>query len=150
LLDTIVVSSNSKKETFPMKFIFGIFIVMHGLVHLLYFGQSARYFELKPGMVWPDGSWAFSRLLGNETARNLASILLILAAMGLIVGGVGMLVSQAWWRPVVLGAATFSSLAYILFWNGRMQNLDEQGLVGLLINMSILLAVLLLRLPRTA
>ena len=36
-----------------MRFVFGVFIVLHGLVHLLYFGQSARYFELKPGMVWP-------------------------------------------------------------------------------------------------
>jgi len=132
-----------------MKFILGIFIVLHSLVHLLYFGQSARFFELKPGMVWPDGSWAFSRLLGNESARNLASILLILAATGLIVGGIGILLSQAWWRPVVMGVVAFSSLTFILFWNGRMQNLDEQGMVGLLINMAILLAALILRLPPT-
>ena len=130
-----------------MRFIFGVFIVLHSLVLLLYFGQSARYFELKPGMVWPDGSWAFSRLLGNEGARNLASILLILTAIGLIAGGMGILLSQAWWRPVVVGAVTFSFLVYILFWNGRMKNLDEQGMVGLLIDMAILLAVLILRLP---
>jgi hypothetical protein len=130
-----------------MRFIFGVFILLHGLVHLLYSGQSARYFELKPGMVWPDGSWAFSGLLGNETARNLASISLILAAMGFIVGGTGILTSHAWWRPVVIGATAFSSFVYIFFWNGRMQNLDGQGVVGLLINMAILLAALILRWP---
>ncbi len=130
-----------------MRFVFGVFIMLHGLVHLLYFGQSARYFDLKPRMLWPDGSWAFSRLLGNEAARNLASISLILAAMGLIVGGIGILASQAWWRPVVVGAAAFSSIAYIFFWNGRMQNLDAQGVVGILIDISILLAVLILRWP---
>jgi hypothetical protein len=132
-----------------MRFVFGVFIVLHGMVHLLYFGQSARYFELKPGMVWPDGSWAFSKLLGNEAARNLASISLILAAMALIVGGVGILMNQAWWRPVVVGVAAFSSLVYILFWNGRMQNLDGQGVVGILIDMAILLAVLIFRWPAT-
>jgi hypothetical protein len=99
-------------------------------------------------MVWPDGSWAFSRLLGDEAARNLASISLILAAIGLVVGGIGVLVSQAWWRPVVVGAAAFSSVVYILFWNGRMQNLDGQGAVGLLIDIGILLAVLVLRWPQ--
>jgi hypothetical protein len=99
-------------------------------------------------MVWPDGSWAFSRLLGDEAARNLASISLILAAIGLVVGGIGILVSQAWWRPVVVGVATFSSVVYILFWNGRIQNLDGQGGIGLLINIAILLAVLILRWPR--
>ena len=131
-----------------MRFIFGVFIVLHGLVHLLYFGQSARYFDLKPGMVWPDGSWAFSRLFGDEAARNLASISLILAAIGLVGGGIGILVSRTWWRPVVVGAAAFSSVVYILFWNGRMQNLDGQGGIGLLINIAILLAVLILRWPQ--
>ena len=46
--------------------IMGIFFVLHGLVHLLYAGQSRRLFELRPKMVWPDGSWAFSQLLGDE------------------------------------------------------------------------------------
>ena len=130
-------------------FVVGLFFVLHGLVHLLYFGQSARFFELKPGMVWPDGSWSFSRLLGNERTRSLASISLILVALGLMVGGIGILLSQAWWRPVVVVAVAFSSLAYILFWNGRMQNLDGQGVVALLINTAILLAVLVLRWPIT-
>ena len=131
-----------------MRFIFGVFIVLHGLVHLLYFGQSARYFELRPGMVWPDGSWAFSRPLGNEAARNLASISLILAAIGLVAGGIGILAGQAWSRSVVVGAAAFSSVAYILFWNGRMQNLTGQGGIGILINIAILLAVLIVRWPQ--
>src|SRR5512134_2386010 len=112
-----------------MTYLLGIFLVLHGLVHLLYFGQSARYFELKPGMAWPDGSWAFSKLLGNEATRNLASISLALVAMGLIVGGVGSLLNQAWWQPMIVGAAAFSAMLYILFWNGRVQNLDGQGAV---------------------
>lgn len=131
------------------RIIFGIFVVLHGLVHLLYFGHSARYFELKPGLTWPEGSWAFSRLLGNEAAGNLASISLILVAIGLIAGGAGILFSQAWWRPVVVGAAVLSSVVYILFWNGRMQNLDAQGAVAILIDIAILVAVLMFRWPST-
>ena len=125
----------------------GIFIVLHGLVHLLYFGQSARYFELQPGMIWPDGSWAFSRLLGDEAGRNLASILLILVAIGFVAGGIGIFVRQAWWRPVVIGSAAFSALIFILFWDGIAQSLDDKGGVGLMINVAILVAVLILRWP---
>ena len=131
-----------------MMFIFGICIALHGLVHLLYAGQSARRFELKPGMVWPDGSWAFSRLLGDEATRNLAGISLILAAIGFVAGGIGILASQAWWRPVVVGAAAFSSMVYLLLWNGGTQNLDGQGAVGLLIDIALLVAVLILRWPQ--
>ena len=130
-----------------MRLILGVFIILHGLVHLLYFGQGARYFELKPGMVWPDGSWAFSKLLGNETARILVSVSLILAAVGFIIGGLGILINQAWCRPVAVGAAIFSSLVYILSWNGRMQNLDGQGVVGIFIDVAILLTMLIFRWP---
>jgi uncharacterized membrane protein YphA (DoxX/SURF4 family) len=118
-----------------LRIVFGLLIVLHGLVHLLYFGQSARYFELQPKMVWPDGSWAFSRLLGNEATRNLASILLILVAIGFAAGGIGMLVRQAWWRPAVIGSAVFSSAIFILFWDDIAQSLNDKGgvLVFLLI-----------------
>ncbi len=30
----------------------GLFLALHGVVHLLYFGQSAQLLELQAGMVW--------------------------------------------------------------------------------------------------
>lgn len=129
------------------KNIFGVFIILHGLVHLLYFGQSSRFFELQSGMVWPDGSWVFSRLLGNETTRVLASILFIMAAAGFITGGIGILAKQAWWRPVIVGSAAFSAVMITLFWDGVVQKLHDKGGIGLLINLAILVAVLMLRWP---
>ena len=127
------------------RIIFGLFFGLHGLVHLLYIGQSARFFKLKPGMIWPDGSWAFSRLLGNEATGRLASISLLVVAVGLIAGGTGFFFIQAWWRPVVVGAAILSSLVFIFFWNGSLRNLDAQGALGILIDIAILVAVLIFR-----
>ncbi len=128
-----------------LRFVFGLFIVLHGLVHLLYFGQSWRLFELQPGMVWPEGSWAFSKLLGNGATRLLASISCLLAAIGFVAGGIGILLRQAWWRPVVVVSAAFSAVIFILFWDGERQKLDNKGGIGLLINIAILVAVLILR-----
>lgn len=128
--------------------LFGIFIVLHGLVHLLYLGQSARIFELQPGMVWPDGAWAFSHLLGNETTRTLANILLVLAALVFIAGGVGLFAGQDWWRQVIVSAAIFSSVVYVLLWNGRFEHLDNSGWVGILINLAILAVIVLFKWPR--
>ncbi len=130
-----------------MGIILGIFFILHGLVHLLYAGQSGRFFELRPGMVWPDGSWLFSRLLGDETTRLLATIALALAALGFFAGGLGLFFQQNWWRPAVVGAAVFSASIFLLFWDGRLQALDEKGGVGLLINLVILVVVLLLKWP---
>ena len=128
--------------------LFGIFFVLHGLVHMLYFGQSNRYFELQPGMVWPDGSWAFLRLLGDATTRNLASVLLVLAAIGFVIGGIGIFVKQAWWRPIIIAVAIFSSAIYVLFWDGGLQHLDNKGGVGILINLAILVAIFIFQWPK--
>jgi hypothetical protein len=130
-----------------LRFIIGVFFVLHGLVHLLYFGQSWRLFELQPEMIWPEGSWAFSKILGDEATRLLASISCILAAIGFVAGGTGILVRQAWWRPVVVGSAAFSAVIFILFWDGEMRKLDNQGGIALLINIAILVSVLILRWP---
>ncbi|MBN1537033.1 MAG: hypothetical protein JW908_09900 [Anaerolineales bacterium] len=125
------------------KIIIGIFCVLHGIVHLLYFGQSARYFELKPGLVWPDGSWIFSRFLSPGTARNMASALLILAAIGFIVSGIGLFAKQGWWRTAVIASSVLSSVIYVLFWDGKMQALHDRGFVGVLINLALLALVIL-------
>ena len=63
-------------------------------------------------------------------------------------GGVGVLALQAWWRPLVVASAIFSTLLYIAFWDGAFQRLPDKGGVAILINLAILIAVLVLRWPR--
>lgn len=125
-----------------LNFIIGTFIILHGLVHLLYFGQSGRLFELQPGMVWPDGSWVFSKLVGDKATRWLASVSCTLAALGFVVGGAGIIADWPWWRPVVVVVAAFSTGFFILFWDGKVGSLDDKGGIGLLINLGILAALL--------
>ena len=125
-----------------------IFLILHGLVHLLYAGQSGRLFELSAGMLWPDGSWLFSHLLSEGATRMLASVSLALAALSFMGGGLALLLRHAAWRPVTVGAALFSATIFLLFWDGKFLALDEQGGVGLLISLAILVAVLILKWPR--
>jgi hypothetical protein len=125
-----------------LRILSGLFLVLHGLVHLLYFGQSLRFFELTPGMVWPYGSWAFSKLLGDHSARVLAGIACALAAFVFVAGGIGLITQQGWWLPLTAGAAVFSSLIFVLFWNGKLHRLDNQGAIAVLINLAILVLLL--------
>lgn len=127
--------------------IVGVFLVLHGLVHLLYAGQSRRLFELRPNMTWPDGSWVFSRLPGDETARLLVSILLALATLGFVIGGLGLFIGQDWWRAVTVGAAALSTAIFFLSWDGKLQALPDKGGAGILIDLAIMVAVLLLKWP---
>jgi hypothetical protein len=125
-----------------MKVFFAVFLILHGLVHMLYLGQSSRFFELQTGMVWPDGSWTLSRIAGDENVRAIAAIALALAALGFVAGGIALLAAQTWWRTVIVVAAIFSSVLYVLFWDGKLHGLDNQGAIGILIDIAVL-AVLL-------
>ena len=122
-----------------MEIAFGVVVVLHGLVHLLYAGHSARWFELKPGMDWPEGSWALARSSGSSSARTRATGALVLATLGFVVGGVGILAGWDWGRSLVAGAAVFSALLFGLMWNGKRENLDGQGAVGFLIDVALLI-----------
>ncbi|CAG0993625.1 hypothetical protein ANAEL_02449 [Anaerolineales bacterium] len=123
--------------------IMGIFLILHGLVHLLYAGQSGRFFELRPSMVWPDSSWLFSKLLGDEATRRLATGLLALTALGFVASGLGLFLRQDWWRPAVIGSAVFSAVIFLLLWDGRFRALDEKGGVGILIDLAIIVVVII-------
>jgi uncharacterized membrane protein YphA (DoxX/SURF4 family) len=128
----------------------GVFLFLHGFVHLLYFGQSQRIFELQPGMPWPDGSWAFGKLIGAEPTRAVASLALLISALGLIAGGLAILLGQPWWQAATVGSLALSSLLYLAMWNATFEHLDNQGLIGILINLAILAAVLIFRWPKFA
>jgi hypothetical protein len=119
----------------------GLFLVLHGLVHLLYAGHSMRLFELRPGLTWPDGSWAFSRLLGVKTTRLLACAGLILVTLGFLAGGLGCLLQEDWWSAVTAGSAVFSSVILILLWDRKWHALADQGGVGVQINLAVLVVI---------
>jgi hypothetical protein len=130
-----------------MSITLGIFLILHALVHLLYAGQSRRFFELRPGLTWPDGSWAFSNLFGDPAVRWLAAFLLVFAALGYVAGGVGLLFHQPWWRPIAVSAVVVSMLTYFLLWDGRLHRLAEQGGIGILLNLGVLALLLLFKWP---
>jgi hypothetical protein len=130
-----------------LAFLYGISVLLHGLVHLWYVTLSQRWVEFQPEMGWTGESWLFSPLLGDGATRGLATVLYSLATLGFVVGGVGVLVRQDWWRPVVIGSAAFSAVIIILFWDGGLPRIVEKGLLGFLINVALLVALLVFDWP---
>ena len=121
----------------------GIFLILHGIVHGIYTGQSLSLFELQPGMLWPQNSWLFSKFLDQTAIRWIGGVTLAMATLLFLLGGAGLLLKQSWFRPVALAACVFSSLLYLLFWDGTTKHLDNQGGIGMLINAAIAAALLL-------
>ncbi|NIV35234.1 MAG: hypothetical protein GWN58_39000 [Anaerolineae bacterium] len=71
----------------------------------------------------------------------------MLATIGFVVGGAAILLGQAWWRPVAVGAAAFSAIIWLLFWDGTGQKLANQGAIAILINLAILVLVTVFQWP---
>ncbi|HET9590823.1 MAG TPA: hypothetical protein VFO91_18680 [Anaerolineales bacterium] len=58
-----------------------------------------------------------------------------------MISGIGILVRAEWWT-MLLGSAVFSSAILLLFWDGSMQPIVKQRVIGFLISMITLLALL--------
>jgi hypothetical protein len=128
-----------------IRILIGVFIVLHGLVHLLYFALSRKYFELEPPLVgWPERSWVLSRRLNASTTRSVASVLYVLATILFVVSGISVLIEAAWATPLLVVASVFSSAIIYLFWDGSRRRMPDKGLIGIPINIALLVVLLIL------
>jgi hypothetical protein len=124
----------------PIK-LFGIVLIMHGFVHLLYAGHSLRKFELVPGMAWPDNSRIFNRRVGAETTRKLIAICLTTSAIGFVFAGLGFLLRWGGYQTAAYASSIMSSLTFAIAWDGKPKELDKQGCFGVLINLVVILLI---------
>ena len=124
-----------------VKIVFGIFLILHGVVHLLYMGQSTRLFELTPGLIWPDGAILLSKMFSVETVRTIATAALIISAVGFVAGGILFFFDQSWWKTIIIAIAIFSSILYLISWDGNMQSIHDKGAVGILLNILIIAGI---------
>jgi hypothetical protein len=127
-----------------LKTLAGLFITLHGLVHLWYVALAQRLVDFEPEMGWTGESWLFTGLLGDGPARAVAAALYVVATLAFVAGGAGMVFHADWAGAVTIGAAVFSTVVIILCWDGGTGMLVQKGALGLLINVGILVALLVL------
>ena len=127
-----------------LRFFFGVFVMLHGLVHLWFVALSQGLVEFEPDMGWTSESWLLSGLLGEAATRRLAGVVFALATVPFLVGGVGLLVGAGWWRTLLMAAAIFSTGSILLYWDGRPTMIVQKGLIAVLINAGIVGALFLI------
>lgn len=130
-----------------MNIAIAVFLILHGMVHFLYLGQSMKWYQLGEGMSWPENSWALSRLFGNRATRVIASVSCVAAALVFVVGGILIFAKQPVWLWITVSVAAFSSLLVIFMWDGKMKELANKGLFAILINAVIIILPLVVGWP---
>ncbi len=118
--------------------LFSVFVILHGLVHLLYFAHSRKIFKLSPHMIWPDESWLLTNFINTQNIRIMVSMVCILWAIGFVIGG-RCLIIQSNCDKIIIYTSILSTISYLIFWNGKIDKLADQGFIGIMINIGILL-----------
>ena len=126
-----------------MRVLISIFILLHGLVHLWYITLNQGWVEFQVNMGWTGDSWLFTNLLGNDITHTVATIFYSLSTVTFLVAGTGLLAKQDWSRAWMIAASVISTITILVFWDGNIGMPVEKGLLGLLINIGILVAIFL-------
>lgn len=133
-----------------LRFVIGLFLILHGLVHLWLFTLSQRLIEFKPEMGWSGKSWLLTGVFGDSTTRLLASTLFVVATVAFVASGVAIFFQSDWWWSILLAASIVSAMTMLIFWDGSMDLIIQKGLIGFSISLVILLFLLLARRPAFA
>lgn len=130
--------------------ILGIIIVLHGLVHLLYAAHAYGALVLQPDMPWPQHAWGLSRAFKSSTLGTLAVVLCSLSGLGIAAGGIAYLLKMPAWQTLLVAFSILSTATYLLLWDGKRQDLDNQGIYAVVIDLALIAAILLSSIPLPA
>jgi hypothetical protein len=121
-----------------IRFIIGLVIALHGLVHFWFIALALRLVEFKPEMGWTSKSWLFTNQLGDDLTRKVASVLLFIVMIALFVGGIAFIFQANWARPLLIYSAVASIAILILFWDGSFDLIVSKGLIAFLLDAAII------------
>jgi hypothetical protein len=129
-------------------FLFSLFVLLHGLAHLVYTAMARGLIpatESQPDIT--GSSWLLSNRLDTQATRNFGAV--SFAAIALLFAGVagGLWLRQSWAAQSLMVAAFLSSVFLVVFWDGDLRNLTSKGIIGLLVNIAFIIAFYLFRYP---
>lgn len=129
-----------------MRLVFGSFLIVHGLIHVLWFVPKPR---TPDGPPWPFGltdSWLLNGVHAPDgLVRGVAVTLALASLAGFVLAGLGVIgvpgLNHAW-SGLTIGSAAASLLLVVLFWHTFF-------VVGLVLDIALLVTTIGGRWPST-
>ncbi|WP_336359623.1 hypothetical protein [Haladaptatus sp. ZSTT2] len=126
------------------QYLIGFLLAAHGWVHFVYVASSLGWFASESDWAWNGRSWLLSEVLEETQIRTFANGLFLLVALGFVIGALGYVFAQNWWRPLLIAASVLSTALYLLLWDGKATQLPEKGGLGILINVAVIAWIVVL------
>jgi hypothetical protein len=127
--------------------VLGVFLILHGAVHIWYVVMARGLISADPDTVWNGKSWLLTRRLGDETTMTLATIVHSVTTLLFVVAGIGLVAQQEWFAMWAVAGSFLSIAAIVGFWDGRPDHPIEKGLLGIIIDVGVLVAILYFQWP---
>jgi hypothetical protein len=125
------------------RIISGIFIILHGLVHIWYVVLSLNLVTFQPDMGWTGNSWLFASPKSHQVMRMIAGVLFIISTMLFVISGISILTNFSGTNTILPIAAILSTITLLVFWDGKTDMIVQKGVIGVIINLVIIVAVFL-------
>ena len=126
-----------------LQYAIALVVFCHGFIYV-------RIGSVLPGRIpeWEGNSW----LLGNAVVGDRLSALIVglhvIAGIGTVATAVAIgLAPQfpGWWRPLAIGSAAVGIAAFAIFWDGQTQFLLQEGVIGAVISLTLLVGAIAFR-----
>lgn len=125
-----------------LRYVIGLLIAVHGYIYIPF-----AFYLVNESQRSHGGSRLLHRILGATPKRT--TTLAIHAIAGVLLLASGVLVAIApnavpLWRILAVAGGAVGVMAFLLAWNGRATHLSEQGLLGAIASLAVVIAILAL------
>ena len=123
---------------------------MHYLIAFLLFCHGFVYVRIgsmlpAPVKGWNGRSWLLGNSIGTSQLATFSIWLYVIAGLALLACALAIGLPSllpGWWRPLAVTGAIFGIVAFAVFWDGQTRLVFDEGGLGALISLLVLVGAL--------
>lgn len=119
--------------------ILSIVAILHGLVHLWYVLLLSKIVHYQSDMGWTGDSWLLTGSVEIPLIRYIGIILYTAVTVLFVTSGITLLTGSNLASKLLVYSAILSSVLILFFFDGQFNMLVQKGLIGLILNLTIIL-----------
>lgn len=125
-----------------LRYLIAFVVFAHGFVYV-------RIGSVLPGPIkaWRGRSWILSDTVTGDQLRRVVVSLHVAAGIALLACAVAIALAPSlpgWWRPLAITGAAIGLVAFSVFWDGQTRLLFEEGVIGAVVSLVLLIGAIAL------
>ena len=123
-----------------LRYLIAFVVFCHGFIYV-------RIGSVLPGPIkeWKGSSWLLGSAVTDGRLRAIVIALHVIAGVATLACAVAIAFATSlpgWWRPLAIGSAAVGFAAFAVFWDGQTQFLFQEGAIGAIISLILLVSAL--------